>query len=119
MSLITPELLGSRGQQLPGRESVRVYQQLPRDEFASPFEVIAEIKPEMTKETGGPDASTKSVTRVFVFYQPELGARVLKQFDIIQYGTKFYRVDDVNAEQLNTKIRCNTTGCASPLNDIE
>lgn len=118
MSLISPELLGSRGQQLPGRESVRIYQQLPRDEFASPFQAVAEIKPEMTKETGGPDASTKSVTRIFVFYQPELGNRVLKQYDVIQFGSKFYRIDDANVEQLGTKIRCNTTSCASPINEI-
>lgn len=119
MTLITPEHLASRGTIMPNRRSVRVYQQLPRDQFAAPFNAIAEVRDEKSGNTGDADGQTDQITREFIFQQAELGNRVLGDFDVIQLGAKFYRINGCSVEQQEQRIRCPTTKTISPLTEID
>jgi hypothetical protein len=119
MSLITPGLLGSRGQIMPNRKLVSVYKQLPRDAFAEPYTVIAEVRLEKKGVSGGTDGQTEQITREFVFQQVDLGSNQIDDDDVIRYGDKFYKVGGVSVEQQEQRVRCPTIKTVSPLIEVD
>ena len=119
MSLITPGLLGSRGSIMPNRKLVSVYKQLPRDAFAEPFTVIAEVRLEKRGTSGGSDGQTDRITREFIFQEVDLGSNKVDNDDVIRYGDLYYVVNTSDSEQQEQRLRCQTTKTINPLTEVD
>jgi hypothetical protein len=119
--MISRRRIEASRKKLPGRVKVRVYSIRPGDDASGSKPVKAERRPVTIQEQRSQDAAGNATNSEYVFFQVDLGSRVLKEGDVIEDIEKriFVAIDSLSVELLGARIRARCYPTVNPIVQVD